>query len=436
MIDNPVWAGIISLILLIVFLLPFKIPVGFALGGSGIIGIILYSGFSGTLANVVSSQPYSMGTNYVLVAIPLFVMMGWFIAEGKISPDLFKAAHDWIGSIRGGLAMAVIIACAFLAAVIGSAMVAAATVTPIALTEMRKYNYSDKLSTGVCAASANLGPLIPPSIIFILYGFITETSIAHLFTAGIGAGILMAVIFMIITYVWCVIDPKMGPSSPRVPFKQAIKIPLGMYICVIIIIITLGGIYTGFATPTEAGALGAFVAMVFGFATRRMKGRAFIRALSLTASTTGMIFLLIFGAMIFTSMLALSTIPHWLVSLMEPLSKWVVLVCLLVVLIILGFFVDIIAVIMIVVPALWPTLMAAHFDPVWLGVLICITILMGSISPPFGTTVFVVAGIVKEVPMWDIFMGSFPYFIAMGGTLIVLILVPDICMFLVHVIYT
>jgi tripartite ATP-independent transporter DctM subunit len=436
MIDNPVYAGVIGLILLLIFILPLKIPVGFSLGASGIIGIILFKGFGGTLSNVVATQPYSMGTTYVLVAIPLFVMMGWFIAEARISPDLFMTAHNWIGWIRGGMAMAVVVACAFLAAVVGSAMVAAATVTPIALGEMRKYNYGDKLSTGVCAAASNLGPLIPPSIIFIIYGFITETSIAHLFTAGIGSGVLMAVMFMGITYVWCVINPKMGPSSPRVPFREMLKIQPGFYICVIIIVICLGGIYTGFTTPTEAGALGAFVAMVFGFATRRMKAGGFVRAVSLTASTTGMIFLLIFGSMIFASMLALSTIPHWLVEILSPMSKWVVLAGLLIVLIILGFFIDIMPVILIIVPTLWPTLMAFHFDPVWLGVLVCITILMGSITPPFGTIVFVLSGIVRDVPMWDIFMGAFPYFIAMIVTLILLIIFPDICMFLVHTMYT
>jgi len=429
---DPVPAGIIGLILMIVFMLPLKLPIGFAMALAGVIGLIAMGKWGGPLANVVSAQPYSMATEYVLVAIPMFVMMGWFIAEAGISADLFMAANKWLGWIRGGLAMAVTVACAILAAVIGSSIVAAATVTPIALKEMRKYGYSDKLSTGVCAAASNLGPMIPPSIILIIYGFITETSVGHLFTAGIGTGIVMAIMFMLITYVQCLIRPNYGPSAPRVPVREAIKMPGGVWMCAAIIIICLGGIYTGLTTPTEAGALGAFVALCFGLASRRMKWPEFLRAINLTVRTTGMIFLLIFGAMIFASMLSLSTIPHMLVDVLGAFSKWIVLVLMLVVLIILGFFVDIVAVVMIIIPALYPILMVHGFDSVWLGILVTMTILMGSITPPFGLVVFAVSGIVKDVPMWDIFMGAFPYFIAMIFTLVLVILVPDIALFLVR----
>jgi len=202
--------------------------------------------------------------------------------------------------------------------------------------------------------------------------------------------------------------------------------------CMAIIIICLGGIYTGLTTPTEAGALGAFVALCFGLASRRMKWPEFLRAINLTVRTTGMIFLLIFGAMIFASMLSLSTIPHMLVDVLGAFSKWIVLVLMLVVLIILGFFVDIVAVVMIIIPALYPILMVHGFDSVWLGILVTMTILMGSITPPFGLVVFAVSGIVKDVPMWDIFMGAFPYFLAMVVTMFLVILVPDIALFLVR----
>jgi tripartite ATP-independent transporter DctM subunit len=429
---DPVPSGLLGVLLLIIFMLPLKLPIGFAMGLSGIIGLIVMGKWGGPLANVVSAQPYSMATEYVLVAIPMFVLMGWLIAEAGISADLFMAANKWLGWIRGGLAMAVTVACAILAAVIGSSIVAAATVTPIALKEMRKYGYNDKLSTGICAAASNLGPMIPPSIILVIYGFITETSVGHLFTAGIGTGILMAVMFMLITYVQCRVRPNYGPAAPRVPIREAIKMSSGVYMCIAIIVICLGGIYTGFTTPTEAGALGAFVALCFGLASRRMGWSAFLRSVNLTVRTTGMIFLLIFGAMIFASMLSLSTLPHILVEVLTPLSKWVVLVLMLIVLIILGFFIDIIAVVMILIPALYPTLMIHGFDSVWLGILVVMTTLMGSITPPFGLVVFAVSGIVKDVPMWDIFMGAFPYFIAMVFTLILIILVPDIALFLVR----
>jgi C4-dicarboxylate transporter DctM subunit len=426
---EPVSAGIIFTIVMMVFMLLCKIPVGFAMGLAGAMGIYAMGGIL-PLSNVLSFTPYSMSSSFMLVTLPMFILMGFFVAESGIGIDLFVAVRNWIGWLRGGLAMAVSVACAAMGAVIGSAITTAVTISPIALPEMRRYGYKDSLSAGAIAASGNLGCLIPPSVPLIIYGVMTETSIGHLFIAGIGPGILTMFLFCVIAYIISRIDPKAGPATPRAPLRQAIRLPAGVYIVIVIAIVCLGGIYAGFATPTEAGALGAFITLVFGLATRRLGWSGFRRAFSGALKTTGMIFMLIIGAMIFGGMLAMSGLPFKLVEVLTEMAvqPWVILVMILVIYIILGFFLDIMAILMILMPVLAPVFDAFGFDRVWIGVLTIMTALMGGITPPVGITVYALAGVIRDVPMWSIFKGVMPFFVMMIVALGLIIAFPDIAL--------
>jgi tripartite ATP-independent transporter DctM subunit len=424
--DSVTW-GFIFIIVLLALILLIRMPIGLAMALSGALGIYIIGGF-GPLADIVSHAPFSQSSEYVFTVIPMFVLMGWLSAEARVSADLFVAMNKWMGWMRGGLAMAVSWACAAFGAVCGCAITTAVTMTSIALPEMRKHNYSDTLSTGILSAGGNLGFLIPPSICFIIYGIITETSIGRLFMAGFVPGILLSILYCIAIYTYCRINPKAGPPSPRLPLREMINIPLGAWITFLIMLVVLGGIYLGVFTTTEAGAIGAFATLVFGLAARRFTRINFMNAMYNTVKTTGMILMLIIGANIFKSALALSTLPVALVNMITQLSVngWIVLIAILVLYVILGLFLDIMSMLLILLPLTFPLTSALGFNPIWVGVLTTITVLMGQISPPVGLVVFAVGGAVPDVPVWTIFKGVTPFFIAMGVCIVILMVFPEI----------
>lgn len=426
---DPISLAIIFIILLLVFILLLKVPVGFAMGLIGGIGIFVIGGVK-PLVNLISALPYTLTSTYVFTVIPMFVLMGWLVAESGISRDLFIAANRWLGWMRGGLAMAVSWAGAAFAAVCGCSITSAVTLTSIAYPEMKRHNYSDSLSTGILAAAGNVGFLIPPSIALIIYGIMTETSIGHLFMAGFLPGILLTILFMATIYIVCRINPKAGPAAPRMPFREAIiKMPAGAWITILLVIVVLGGIYGGLCTPTEAGAIGALVALIFGLASRRLSWSRFVNALVNTVSTSGMIFICVIGATIFGCMLGLSRITFVVVEIISELavSHWIILIIVLLLYIFLGFFLDIMSILLILLPIVSPLLKGFGFDLVWVGVLTVITVLLGQISPPVGIVVYSVGGLLKnEVPMWTVFKGAFPFFLAMIVGLIILLLFPEI----------
>lgn len=424
--DN-VSLGILFTVVLLVLILLVRMPVGLAMALSGAAGIYFIAG-SKPLFNVISNTPYTTSSDYVFTVIPMFVLMGWLAAESQISSDMFIAINKWLGWIRGGLAMAVSLACAAFGAVCGDSITTAVTMTSIALPEMRKNNYKDRLSTGTLAAGGNLGFMIPPSIAFIIYGIITETSIGHLFMAGVLPGILLALAFCVAIYIICRMDPEAGPAGKRVPVREALKIPAGAWLMVVLAIMVLGGIYAGFFTPTEAGGCGAFITLVFGIVARRLNWTRIKTSLINTIKTSGMIFILIIGAIIFSRMLALSTLPFVITDTIAgmDINRYIILVLILMVFVILGFFLDIMSILLIMLPVVSPVVSGLGFDLVWFGVLVMVTVLMGQISPPVGIVVFAVSGVVKDVPLMDIFKGAMPYFFVMAVCLVLLIAFPQI----------
>jgi len=414
---EPLSLGILFTVILLCLILLFKMPIGFAMALSGAMGIYFIAG-TNVLFNIVSHTPFTTASNYVFTVIPMFVLMGWLAAEAGISSDLFIAMNKWLGWMRGGLAMAVSIACAGFSAVCGCSITTAVTMTAIALPEMRKHKYDDQLSTGILCAGGNLGFLIPPSIGFIIFGIIP--------------GVILAFLFCVAIYIICRINPKAGPASERLPLREMLKIPVGAWLMFALVIIVLGGIYAGVFTPTEAGGAGAFATLVFGLAARRLPWSRFVSALVNTVKTSGMIFILIIGAIIFSSMLALSTLPFALVDIIEAfaVNRYVVLVIILVIYIILGFFLDIMSILLILLPVTFPVTQALGFDPVLVGVLTIITVLMGQISPPVGIVVYSVSGIVKDVPVMTIFKGAMPFFFVMALSLVLFIAFPQISLLL------
>ena len=422
--------GIIGFVLFFVLLF-LNMPIGIVMALVGFVGFGVIRGFDSGLS-VLSIQAFRTGSDYILGVIPLFIAMGFLAMRLALSTDLFYVMHKWIGHWRGGLAMAAVLACTLFGAICGDPVATAAAVGVIALPEMRKYKYKDVLSTGILASAGNLGLLIPPSLAFVIYAIITEQSIGVLFMAGIGPGLVLAALFIIAIWGWCRIRPTLAPPSPSVTWGErfrSIRYVAGSFL---VIIIVLGGIYGGIFTPTEAAAIGVFGVLLIGFIFRRLTWQAFAGGMSDTALLTGKIFILIIGAMVFTRFIGISELPLHLSEAIVALqlSPLIILVVTLVVYIILGFFVDIIPIVLITGPVLHPVLVGMGYDPVWLSVCVVMTILMGGITPPVGIVVFALSGVIKDVPIYTIFKGVFPFLGAMIVCLALIIALPQIALFL------
>jgi tripartite ATP-independent transporter DctM subunit len=297
---------------------------------------------------------------------------------------------------------------------------------------MRKYNYKDQFSLGAIAAGGNLGFLIPPSLVFIVYAVLTEQSVGVLFMSGILPGILLSALFMLTIYTVAKINPRMAPTGPKASWMERLKASPKIFWLLVVIVLVLGGIYTGTFTPTEAGAVGAFVILAVTIATKQITWRGFTATLGDTAVMTGRVFILIIGAMTFNRFLVVTGIPMSLANFVAGLEvpAMVTLIVVLIAYILIGFIMDIMAILIVAIPILHPLLVGLGFDPVWLAVLTVITVLMGNISPPVGIVVFALSGMVRDVPLFTIFRGVFPFLGAMLVCLIILIIFPQIALWL------
>ncbi len=422
--------GLIGIVVVFVFIF-LNMPIGISMALVGFIGLGIVRGMEGGL-NILAIDAFRTSASYTFCVIPLFVSMGFLASQTGLSDGAFEAIHKWIGHWRGGLAMATSGACAMFAAICGGALATATTVAAVALPQMRKYHYDDKLSLGVLAAGGNLGFLIPPSMGFMLYAIITNQSIGILFISGVLPGILLTLLFMVTIWILCRINPELAQPSPRASWKERFVSTRLTIPSIILIILVLGGIYAGFFTPTEAGAVGVFGVIVIGLANRRLTWQGFISALRESAKLYGMVFLLIIGTMIYSRFLVVTEIPMLLSETIAVLdvSPYVILVIALIFFILIGFIMDIMAMLMLTVPILHPVLVSLGFDPVWLATLTIITVLMGHITPPVGMVVFGLAGYVRDVPVYTIFRGAFPFLGSMLVCLVILIAFPQIALFL------
>ena len=422
--------GVIGIVVLLILMF-LRMPLGPAMALVGIAGLWSIIGFSRGIF-VLSSSAYGVAGDYMLSPLPLFTLMALFAGSSGMSRDAFGAAHKWVGHLPGGLAMASMGVCGIFAAVCGVNMATAATMSTVAHPEMKKRHYSNSLSLGSICCGSQLGFMIPPSTIFILYAFLTQESVGKLFMAGILPGILITILFIITIYIFALINPEDAPRGEKSGWKTRFTGLLPVWAILVLIVLILVGIYAGFFTPTEAGAVGAFGALVLALLKRRLSWKDFVRSLVETGQVTGMIFMLIIGSTIFGSFIAISELPFWLSDFVGglPFPPVVIMIMILAVYVITGFFMDVIAVIVLTVPIIHPLLLTMGIDPIWFGVLVVLTIMIGGVTPPVGVLVFTVAGMVKDATIDEIFRGVWPFLIAMIIALILLIVFPQISLFL------
>lgn len=411
-------------------LLLSRMWLGAAMAFVGTFGYAAIEGF-GPALGVLATVPYGTIADYMLTVLPLFILMGNIVSETGICGDLYKMGHKWVGALPGGLAMGTVGACGLFAAVCGMSMVTTVTMGTIAVPEMRKYGYDDRLATGCVAGGASLGVLIPPSLGFILYAILTEESVGALFMAGIFPGIGLALTFIVIIYIMTKRNPSLGPPGPKTTFKEKMGSLKYTWSVFTLFLIVMGGIYMGVFTPNEAGALGSFGAILITFISGRLSLKIVGNTLLQAGQITAMIVVIITGAMILMRFLAISQLPFMISDFVSSLefNRFVIFGIIILIYIALGMFLDIISAVVLTIPIIFPTIKALGFDPIWFGVIVVIVMEMGVITPPVGMHAFFLSSVTK-VPLNVIFRGVVPFVAAMLFFIIVLAIFPQIALFL------
>jgi tripartite ATP-independent transporter DctM subunit len=424
------WIGLTGIAVLL-FLMALRMPIGVAMLLVGIVGFGILNGWHAALA-ALGTYPYQYAAVYDFAVIPLFVLMGNLGSVSGMARDLYTAAYAWVGHVRGGLAHATILACAGFAAVSGSSVASAVTMGKVCLPEMRRYNYSHRLATGVIAAGGTLGILIPPSTAFVIYGLLTEQSIGRLLLAGILPGLLLTAIFMVTVAIWMRFQPQYGPPGPRVGWSERKQTLSRAGPMLTIVLISIGGIYVGIFTPSEAAAVGAALAFGYALWRRSLGGGGLSRILIETVNTTALVFLILIGALVFGPFLALSGLPEIIAQSLAGLDvpRVVILIIVLSVYIVLGTWMEGFSMLVLTLPIVIPIMNALGYDLIWFGVVMVIVLEMGLIDPPVGINVFIVKGLVPDVPMTEIFKGVVPFWFAMMVCIAILIAFPEIALFI------
>jgi len=404
-------------------------PVAFAFGIVGFIGTIFIMGLEPGLA-LLGTSPWEWASASGFIVIPLFILMGTFSFYSGISQTLFLAAYKWLGRLPGGLALATNLACTGFAACTGTSLASGATMGTIAFPEMMRFKYDRKLAVGCIGAGGTLGILIPPSIFFIIYGFITQQPIGALFIAGIFPGLLLSGMFLGLILVICIRNPELGPRGESFTWKEKIKSLTGIWGVIFLFLLVIGGLYMGIFAPSEAGAIGAFGAFIIAL-MRRTKIDKLYQALKDSLRLTCMVLTITIGAMIFNVFVTLSGVPAlfagWIIGL--DVSRHAILIFILLMYIPLGMVMDVMAMILLTVPIVFPIITGLGFDPIWFGVLVVVMCELANITPPVGMTVYVVQGVTK-VPLDEVFRGNLPFVVVMIVGLAILVAFPEISLFL------
>ena len=440
--DDPTTVGIICTIILLIMVIS-GVRVVFAASIAGIIGLVELIGVGPALGNI-GAIPYSKSVTFVLGLLPIFILIGFLAYQAGMTRQLYEAAKAWIGFVPGGLAVATVFATAGFAAVSGASTATAAVFSRVAIPEMLKEGYDKKLAAGVVAAGGTLASLIPPSAILIIYAIIVEESVGALLLAGFLPGIFSAIVYGGIIIIWAKMNPDLGPPGRRYSFNEKMKALPGIIPIAIVITVIISAIYAGWATPTEAGALGAFVVLIIAI-MRGLKLQALNFALIETAKLVAMIFSIIWGVLIFVRFLGFSGLPetfaNWIISL--PFDPYTVLILILLGYVILGMFIDAIGLLLLTLPVVYPAIILLNGGPdvtadqspfgmtfnqvsVWFGIIVVKMAEVCLITPPIGLNCFVVAGVRKDIPVTDVFKGVTLFFIADILTILVLIMFPQI----------
>jgi C4-dicarboxylate transporter, DctM subunit len=408
-----------------------RVPMAFAMGIVGFVGIGTMLNFN-VAASSIAQVTYETGLSYTLSVIPLFILMGNFVVRAKLSDELYQAAYCFLGHLRGGLAMSTVIACAGFGAICGSSIATAATFTKVSYPSMHKYGYSDALAAGSIAAGGTLGILIPPSVIMVIYGIMTETSIGKLFIAGIIPG-LVATVLLCLAVVWITRrDPAAGP--PTAPSSWAERWEALKYVwpVIMLFVLVIGGIYVGAFTATEGAGIGAGGAFLFALFRRALTWRVLFEVLVESARTTSMLFMILIGALLFASFVNYTTMPGDLkafVSLFNA-TPWLVIVAICAIYVILGTAMEELSMILLTVPLFFPVVMSLGYDPIWFGIIVVIVVQIGLISPPVGMNLFVLNALLPHVSTKTLFRGVIPFVVADVIRLAILIAFPAISLWL------
>lgn len=418
--------------LLILFLLLFlRMPIGYGMALIGFCGAVYVVGTRGALS-LLKTFPYQYASSYDLVVIPLFVLMGEIAYRAELTWDIYNSTSKIFGGIRGSLGMATVAACAGFAAISGSSLATAATMGAVALPEMKKFKYNRRLATGCVAAGGSIGILIPPSIILVLYAIMTEQSIGKLFIAGFVPGLLEASLYMLTIYIITRIRPGWAPPGPRTGLVEKIIAIKDAWVPIVLFLIVIGGIYMGVFTPTEAAAVGAAGSFIVLFVRRRGNRINILDSLLKTGRTTGMIFGILIGAMILNYFMAITMLPMALADFVSELAvpPLVTVIFIIFIYILLGCLMDPMAMILLTVPIFFPLIIGMGYNPIWFGILVVRVVEIGMITPPIGINVFIIQGIDTSIPISEVFLGIVPFLLADFVCVALLILFPQIVLFL------
>jgi len=417
--------------LVMVILLLIGVPIAFSIGWAGILGILLIKWDLNYLAGIMGMVAYSTVASYILTAVPMFILMAFLASSGGLAEDLYKAASAWFGHIRGGLAIGTCLAVGIFGAMSGVSMAAATVMTQIALPQMRRIGYSDILSAGVVGVGATTDILIPPSVAMVVYGIMTDTSVGKLLLAGIVPGIMVLILLVFTILIWVTIRPQDAPRAQRTSWFERLRSLWHVWPSLFIILMVIVLLYAGVCTPTEVGAIGAFLVGVTGIILGRLKWGSIVEAFKKTICVSAMIFMILVATFIFSSSMALSGVPQKIMAFVSTMqiNRWVVISCIVVGYFVISMFMDEMPLMMITLQLTFPLIVYLKFDPIWFGVISALMIMMGLLFPPVGMIAFVVSAISK-IELHRVYIGTSIMMISVVLTVILLFLWPEIALWL------
>jgi len=423
MVFVPFLAMVIALLL--------GVPIAFSLAGAGILGIYLHTGNLNMVIGILGMTPFSSVADYALTTIPMFILMAFFSSSSGLARDLYAAGANWLSHIKGGLAIATVFACGIFGAMSGASVAAASVMSNIAMPEMRRHGYSEELAAGSIGIGATLDILIPPSVAMVIYGVATQTSIGKLLIAGVVPGIIVGILLAAAILIWVRVTPSHAPETYRVSSTERWASVRRIWPSLVLIFLVLVLLYTGIVTPTEVGAIGAFLSAGIGVAFGRLRWAGAIEALKATIRTSAMIFMIIIGATIFGSYMALSRVPQQVVSVVGEmnLNRWVVIVGIIVAYFVVSMFMDEIPLLLLTLQLTFPLITNLGFDPIWFGVLSMLMVSMGLVFPPVGMIAFVVSA-TANVNLMKVYKGTSILMVAIVLTTFLVMVFPQVALWL------
>ncbi len=418
---------LISIIGLVVLLasLFLGLPIAWGMLLVGTLGFAYFTGLEAALT-MAAQTSFDTAMSYSFTVLPLFILMGNLVNASGLSKDLYKAANAFIGHLRGGLAMATIVACGAFSALCGSSMATTAAMGRVAMPNMRKYNYDDRLATGSIAAGGTLGILIPPSVMMVVYGILTETDIGKLFAAGFLPGMVAMLMYLVTVMIITAINPNLGRPGEKAGWRERLQATKGVLAITVLFVVIMGGIYGGVFTPTEAAGIGAAATFLMTFKRRGWQPRLYLTVLIEAAQTTAIMFALVIGALVFTNFLTVAGLPNQLLGFIDGIdvSPIVVILIICAIYLVLGCFLETMSMVMLTVPIFYPIVASLGFDLVWFGIIVVVAAEISLITPPLGLNIFMIKNVMPDVSLGTIIRGVTPFVITDIVRLLLLIFVP------------